>query len=183
MMEDPVHGRRTPRFGLQWHITHACDLSCAHCYDRTELRATPWDDCRRVLDELEAFCRARDVTGSVALSGGNPFLHPRFFDVYRAIVERGFAVSLLANPVSAEALDRLVAIRRPAFYQVSLGIRRRPDRVHGGGDRRPRDLRPRRCGAPARRHRARVRGHPRGPREQDPEATSRDPTQVERVRP
>jgi selenobiotic family peptide radical SAM maturase len=134
MIDDPVLGRRTPRFGLQWHITHACDLSCAHCYDRTELRATPWDDCRRVLDELEAFCRARDVTGSVALSGGNPFLHPRFFDVYEAVVDRGFAVSLLANPVTAEVVERLVAIRRPAFYQVSLeGLEEHNDCIRGPG--------------------------------------------------
>ncbi len=134
MIRDPILHRQTARFGLQWHITHACDLSCAHCYDRTELAATPWEDCQRVLDELEAFCRARDVTGSVALSGGNPFLHPRFFDVYQAVVDRGFAVSLLANPVSADKLARLVAIRRPAFYQVSLeGLADHNDLIRGPG--------------------------------------------------
>lgn len=134
MIVDPVLGRRAERFGLQWHITHACDLSCAHCYDRTELRATPFEDCQRVLDELDAFCRARGVTGSVALSGGNPFLHPRFFDVYRSVVDRGFAVSLLANPVSAQHLERLVAIRRPAYYQVSLeGLEAHNDTIRGPG--------------------------------------------------
>lgn len=134
MIEDPVLHRRTARFGLQWHITQACDLSCAHCYDRTEMRAMRWPDCARVLDQFDSFCREREVEGSVALSGGNPFLHPRFFEIYRAIVERGYGIGLLANPVEPDFLDRLVEIRKPAYYQVSLeGLEAENDRIRGPG--------------------------------------------------
>lgn len=135
MLEDPIRGRRAPKFTIQWHLTLACDLHCKHCYDRTNPRAPRREQAMHVLDELERFCDARGVKGSVSLSGGNPFFYRWFFDVYESAWERGFPVSILGNPVTAEQLDRLVAIRKPTYFQVSLeGLEEHNDHIRGSGN-------------------------------------------------
>lgn len=134
MLEDPCMSRRTDRFTLQWHITHACELHCAHCYDRSKVAGVKLEQGLRVLDELAGFCAARGLTGGVCFSGGNPFLHPRFEDLWAAAVKRGLRTSILGNPVDDEALDRICAIRKPGFFQVSLeGLREHNDRIRGAG--------------------------------------------------
>ncbi|MBI2895078.1 MAG: selenobiotic family peptide radical SAM maturase [Deltaproteobacteria bacterium] len=134
MLEDTVIGRSAARFNLQWHVTHACDLACKHCYDRTRLSATPLDQCLRTLDDLGSFSKERGVQASVTLTGGNPFLHPRFFDLCREVAASGFPLSILGNPVSRDEVRRLVAVARPTFFQVSLeGLCEHNDSIRGPG--------------------------------------------------
>jgi selenobiotic family peptide radical SAM maturase len=134
MLRDPILRRNATRFTLQWHITQACELSCKHCYDRTSLAGTKLHEAVEVLGQLSEFCQEREVEGAVCFSGGNPFLHPRFFDIYESAVRRDFRVSILGNPVSDEELDRLVAIRKPGYFQVSLeGLRDHNDAIRGDG--------------------------------------------------
>lgn len=134
MLTDPALRRNATRFTLQWHITHACELSCKHCYDRTKLSATKLADAITVLAQLGELCADRGVDGSVCFSGGNPFLHPHFYEIYESAARRGFGVSILGNPVSDEELDRLVAIRKPGYFQVSLeGLREHNDEIRGEG--------------------------------------------------
>ena len=134
MLEHSTQGHRAPLFTLQWHLTHACDLDCLHCYDRTKLAAPTLDQALGVLDQMDAFCEAKGVTPSTCFSGGNPFLYKPFFDVYASAVERGHRVSILGNPVSDEQLDRLCAIRKPRYFQVSLeGLEAHNDHIRGAG--------------------------------------------------
>lgn len=134
MLCDSNLPRRASRFTLQWHLTHACELHCLHCYDRSKLVAPKVEEAFGVLDQMEAFCAHHDVVGSVCLSGGNPFLYKPFFEVYEEVVRRGFRVGILANPVDDETLDRLVAIRKPGYFQVSLeGLEPHNDYIRGSG--------------------------------------------------
>lgn len=122
----------SPVFTLQWHITQACDLRCKHCYDRSRRSPLKMTTALRVLDELRDFCRDRFVAGQVTFSGGNPLLYPGFLDLYRAAVERGFAVVILGNPTSREMLDKIVAIQKPSAFQVSLeGLEPHNDQIRG----------------------------------------------------
>jgi len=121
-------------FTLQWHITQACDLHCKHCYDRSDRAHMPYDQALRVLDDLYAFCNDKHVYGNVTFTGGNPFLYPYFFDLYKAASDYGFGLAILGNPVSSAALERIAAIRKPSHYQISLeGLRERNDAVRGAG--------------------------------------------------
>ncbi|MHC1745190.1 MAG: thio(seleno)oxazole modification radical SAM maturase SbtM [Syntrophobacteraceae bacterium] len=121
-------------FTLQWHITQACDLRCRHCYDRSQIGALELPKAMAVLDDLHAFCRSRQVRGQVSFSGGNPFLHPHFEELYAAAAERGFNVAILGNPVPRHRIEALMAIDQPVFYQVSLeGLRDHNDWVRGEG--------------------------------------------------
>jgi selenobiotic family peptide radical SAM maturase len=124
----------SPTFTLQWHITQACDLHCKHCYDRSDRSGLPFDKARRVLDDLYDFCRNKHVRGQVSFSGGNPFLYPRFADLYREAWDRGFMIAILGNPTSRERIEELLTIGKPVYVQVSLeGMEEHNDAIRGPG--------------------------------------------------
>jgi selenobiotic family peptide radical SAM maturase len=121
-------------FVVQWHITHACDLHCLHCYDRSNRAAPSREQAMAVLEDLCAFCRERHVRGRVCFTGGNPFLYPNFVDAYRAAWEHGFAASILGNPVSRRRVEEILDIQRPGCFQVSLeGLPEHNDAIRGEG--------------------------------------------------
>lgn len=130
---DPELSRVTT-FALQWHLTQACDLHCRHCYDRSARTTMTLAQARHVLDELYAFCQVHHVHAQVSFSGGNPFLYPHFYELYRETLSRGFLVAILGNPMDEPFIDRLAAISPPEFYQVSLeGLREHNDFMRGAG--------------------------------------------------
>jgi selenobiotic family peptide radical SAM maturase len=121
-------------FTLQWHITQACDLFCRHCYDRSKREAVRLDQGLAALDQVSAFCKERGVRGQISFSGGNPLLHPDFFALYQAAADRGLRTAILGNPAPREKLERLVAIRRPEYFQTSLeGLKPHNDYIRGQG--------------------------------------------------
>jgi selenobiotic family peptide radical SAM maturase len=124
----------SPFFTLQWHLTQACDLHCRHCYDRTPRDTLSFEEALRVLDQMQEFCRHKNVRGQISFTGGNPFLHPRFMDIYRQSARRGFVTAILGNPVPGEWIEQVMAIQEPAFFQVSLeGLPEHNDQVRQEG--------------------------------------------------
>ena len=129
-------GRRARTFTLQWHLTDACELSCRHCYAAGEARSKgpSLAEGEGVLDGLRDFCRKRQVRGQLCLTGGNPFLHPHFYEVYAGAAARGMPVSILGNPVPEAWLRRVMGIVPPTSYQVSLeGLPETNDSLRGAG--------------------------------------------------
>ena len=121
-------------FTLQWHITQACDLNCRHCYDRSHREPLDLSGAVALLDDFQEFCIENHVKGQVSFTGGNPFLHPHFFTLYRAAAERGFSAAILGNPVPGKLIEELIAIEHPVFYQVSLeGLSEHNDWTRGPG--------------------------------------------------
>jgi selenobiotic family peptide radical SAM maturase len=125
---------RAEVFTLQWHLTQACDLHCRHCYDRSSRKAVTDEQGARVLDQFSSFCRDHHVDGQVSFSGGNPLLHPHFFEFYAEAAEHGLMTAILGNPSDRKALLSLKQIQVPEFYQVSLeGLREHNDYIRGSG--------------------------------------------------
>jgi selenobiotic family peptide radical SAM maturase len=121
-------------FTLQWHITQACDLHCKHCYDRSDRSPLSFKEGIRILDDFRRFCTSRYVSGHVSFSGGNPFLHPDFKELYRAASERGLGIAILGNPVPAKKIEELLDIQEPSYFQVSLeGLPDHNDIIRGKG--------------------------------------------------
>lgn len=124
-------------FTLQWHLTQDCDLHCRHCYDRTSRPAFPIKRAMSLLDELSAFCCSRFIRGQVSLSGGNPLLYPHFTDLYHAAAERDLMIAILGNATDRATIERIVTIKMPVYYQVSLeGLEAGNDEIRGGGNYR-----------------------------------------------
>jgi len=106
----------------QWELTCRCNLRCVMCYTdcfnrpekvRNEL---PTDDILRIMDEIaDAGCI------ELALTGGEPFARPDFFEIYDHAKARGFLVTLFTNgTLITEAIaDRLAALP-PHLIEISL---------------------------------------------------------------
>jgi len=121
-------------FTIQWHITQACDMHCRHCYDRSDRSSLTLKQGIGILDDLADFCVSRHVRGQVSFSGGNPLLHPNFFDLYRAASDRRFVTTILGNPTTQAKLERILEIQKPSHYQVSLeGLEEYNDYIRGNG--------------------------------------------------
>lgn len=114
----------------QWHITDICDQRCRHCYlfaedARRHCISTPFDQLMRTLDEVEAHCARKHMMPSFAITGGDPILHPRFWDFARELHGRGFVWAIMGNPFHLDddvcrRLHELGCVR----YQLSLdGLR------------------------------------------------------------
>lgn len=106
----------------QWEITCRCNLRCVMCYTdcfnrpekiREELTTT---EILRIMDELaEAGCI------ELALTGGEPFARPDFFEIYEHAKTHGFLVTLLTNGtlITEEIADRLASLP-PHRIEISL---------------------------------------------------------------
>ncbi len=123
-----------PVFTLQWHVTQMCDLHCKHCYDRSDRVPMPLDKGLQLLDDMRSFCLSHNVRGQISFSGGNPLLYPHFFELYQAAADRNLMVAILGNPASRAIMEKMIAIKRPAFFQVSLeGLQKQNDYIRGAG--------------------------------------------------
>lgn len=130
----PEEALSAPVFSLQWHLTNVCEQNCKHCYDRYNYTPLSLSQSLKILADLDDFCRERWVDGHVGFTGGNPFFYPHFFELYQAASDYGFSTSVLGNPVKESLLEKMLAIQRPRFYQVSLeGLKDHNDQVRGQG--------------------------------------------------
>ncbi|NJM55300.1 MAG: radical SAM protein [Verrucomicrobiae bacterium] len=101
-----------------WNITRRCNLACIHCYSDSAARHYPgeldWSQCRAVVDDLAAF----GVPG-LLLSGGEPLIHPRFFDLAEYARSCGLRVTLSTN---GTIIDRANAQRLKDLGLAYVGI-------------------------------------------------------------
>jgi radical SAM protein with 4Fe4S-binding SPASM domain len=115
-----------------WNITRRCNLRCIHCYSDSDAREYPgeltWEQCRAVVDDLAQF----EVPG-VLFSGGEPLIHPRFFDLAGYARSRGLRLTLSTNGtlIDREAAQRLKELGL-AYVGISLdGIGATHDHFRG----------------------------------------------------
>jgi radical SAM protein with 4Fe4S-binding SPASM domain len=87
-------GERRPI--VVWNITRRCNLRCVHCYSDSDSRFYPgelgWDEMRGVVDDLAGY-----QIPALLFSGGEPLIHPRFFDLARYARSRELRLTLSTN--------------------------------------------------------------------------------------
>ena len=120
------HGHGAPRSAAErrpivvWNITRRCNLKCIHCYSDSDAREYPgeltWEQSRGVLDDLAQF----GVPG-VLLSGGEPLIHPRFFDLASFARAKGLRLTLSTNGtlIDRDAAQRL---KDTGFAYVGISL-------------------------------------------------------------
>lgn len=107
---------------VSWNMNTTCNYRCTYCTQRF------LDDRTRWAKDLPAFVEAfRRLPGDweVKLSGGEPFLHPRFLDLVEALVTQGRRVSVVTNlSAKDETLRRFAEITapRPGLLSASLHL-------------------------------------------------------------
>ena len=72
-------------FAFQWHITDSCDQRCEHCYIFSEghpkLVEMPLGRAQQVVDDCVKMCRRMERLPYFYITGGDPILHSRFWDI------------------------------------------------------------------------------------------------------
>lgn len=103
-----------------WNITRRCNLRCIHCYSDSDARDYPgeltWEQSRGVVDDLAQF----GVPG-VLLSGGEPLIHPRFFDLAAYARGKGLRVTLSTNGTLIDR-DAATRIKDLGFAYVGISL-------------------------------------------------------------
>ncbi len=126
-------------FAFQWHITDQCDQRCKHCYlfaeGHPELIEMPWERMVAVLANIEDMSRRMSRTPYLYMTGGDPILHPRFWDFLDLVHRHGVPFTVMGNPfhLSPDACRRLkrLGCRK---YQLSIdGMRRTHDYLRKPG--------------------------------------------------
>lgn len=79
-----------------WNITRTCNLRCVHCYSDSMAQQYPgelnWDQMQSVIKDLAAY-----EIPSLLLSGGEPLIHPRFFDLVDLATAHGLKLTISTN--------------------------------------------------------------------------------------
>lgn len=116
--------------GIEWELTSRCNYACSYCLQRADAQSYR-SDCsdataKAVLNLL------RQCSGSwlVKLSGGEPFLHPRFFEIIRDVVLLSHRVATTTNfSASRRVLERFLDVSGTglAYLTASLHLEQMPD--------------------------------------------------------
>ena len=113
---------------LEFQITDRCNLRCRHCYiGDSLLQDLPLEKVQKMLKEFEEIQGLR-----LLLSGGEPLLHPHFWEINEVLREHAFRSVLLSNGamITKEIAKRL----RIHEVQVSLdGMKEGHESIRGKG--------------------------------------------------
>ncbi len=103
-----------------WNITRTCNLRCVHCYSDSNAMQYPgeldWGRMQDVVEDLAAY-----RIPSLLLSGGEPMIHPRFFDLVKLASDSGLKLTISTNGtlITAEKAGLLKAAN-VAYVGISL---------------------------------------------------------------
>ena len=112
-------------FAFQWHITDECDQRCKHCYIFAEghpaLVTMSWDEMTRVVQQCEAFCARFSRLPYFYITGGDPILHPHFWQLLDLLKSKEIPFTLMGNPfhLTDEVCARLASLGCDK-YQMSI---------------------------------------------------------------
>ena len=82
-------------FTLQWHITNNCQLRCKHCYvDFTKPLNFSLENFQLALENYTRFLQYFQIQGKIYFTGGDPLLHPKFWDIVSETRKKEITVSL-----------------------------------------------------------------------------------------
>ena len=122
-------------FTLQWHITHRCNLRCAHCYQNDYSAFPDKDELFAVIDDFEKLMEHTGFCGRMNITGGEPMTHPAVFLLLEELNRRSIPFAVLTNGTligkrEARKLKELGA----EYVQVSLdGMKKAHDKIRGEG--------------------------------------------------
>lgn len=107
-------------------FTGGCNLRCPFCHNAS-LVARP-GECE-TYDESEIFAlleKRRGVLDGVAVTGGEPLMHPDIVDFLKAVKAKGFAVKLDTNGFYPERLKEVLD-EKAADY-VAMDVKNSPEK-------------------------------------------------------
>lgn len=82
-----------------FELTPFCNFNCVMCYVHlTKEKAERQGKHLSAAEWIEIACQAKEMgTLYVTLTGGEPFIHPEFWEIYSELNKMGFLISILSN--------------------------------------------------------------------------------------
>jgi radical SAM/SPASM domain protein of ACGX system len=127
-------------FAFQWHITDSCDQRCQHCYifsesDNIHLKEMGFPEIESVFENCLDMCRKANRLPYFYITGGDPILHSRFWDLMQLLKSHDIPFTILGNPFH---LNDKVCQKLKSFgcerYQLSIdGLRDTHDKIRKRG--------------------------------------------------
>lgn len=103
-----------------WNITRRCNLNCIHCYSDSEAKTYPGEltleQCKTVVDDLAAY-----GVPAVLLSGGEPLIHPHFFEIATYARQKGLRLTISTNGTMIDA-DIARRLKELTFSYVGISL-------------------------------------------------------------
>ena len=108
-------------FAFQWHITDECDQRCKHCYIFSEnickhLDSMSWAEMQETFYNCLDFCAVHDRLPYFYITGGDPILHPDFWQLLELLTE----LSRVKREYDRLA-DALASVRATGYGVVGPG--------------------------------------------------------------
>ena len=128
------------KFHVQFHITNRCNLHCLHCYEGECSQKIDWDflDFKKAIDKLWSCFKIWGVKGEISLIGGEPTLHPHFYEMLDYLQGRGdvHGISVLTNGTLVNEKFISEIKKNNCFVQVSIdGVNaKNHDAIRGDGN-------------------------------------------------
>lgn len=122
---------------LQWHITHKCNLRCIHCYQEDYNKDLNLQEIKSIFYNYLEYLKVNNYKGHINITGGEPFLHPDFFEVLKLFDDNNISFGILTNGtlLNDEIMKKLIKYKKLSFVQISLdGTKRMHDSIRGKGN-------------------------------------------------
>lgn len=129
------------QFYFQFHITHACNLRCKHCYqdEYTATDPTAGEKLQEIAERIDQAVTKWGMQSRVALTGGEPFLSPELWpllDFFQS-KESTATLTILSNGtlITDEIASRCAQYSKLREVQISLDGANAPahDAIRGVG--------------------------------------------------
>ncbi len=115
-------------FMIVWNFTNMCNLRCKHCYQRAD-RPLPNElslaEKLAVVEELD-----RAGVAAIALSGGEPTIHPDYLTVVKAAAKRGMYTAIATNGWRFADIDEMKKAKEAGLRYVEISVDSANPRKH-----------------------------------------------------
>ena len=107
-------------FLIVWNFTNMCNFRCKHCYQRAD-RPLPselsLEEKLNLVDQLD-----KAGVASVALSGGEPTIHPHFLRIVKELSSRGIHTSVATNGWTFAKKEELEKAVKAGIKYVEVSV-------------------------------------------------------------
>ena len=115
-------------FLIVWNFTNMCNLRCKHCYQRADkplLNELSLKEKIMVVDQLD-----KAGVAAIALSGGEPTIHPHFYTILHEIASRGIYAAVATNGWVFADIEKLMKAKKLGLRYVEVSVDSANPRKH-----------------------------------------------------
>ncbi len=120
-----MYGVTTPQrlvspFVIVWNFTNACNLRCKHCY---QAASRPLPNELRIHEKLRILEEIDEVgVPLLALSGGEPTIHPDFMRIIEEGAKRGLYMAVATNGIAFSRMDFAERVVKAGLRYAEISI-------------------------------------------------------------